>query len=188
MSYSGFIILATLDQRVSIYGPFEDQQLAREEAESATAQGRARQAFVLPILDTFNEASRAWANPDQGGFVHAYPSDGTVTDVATGLNPGQGEQPIPKAEAEAQAPTPTESIQANVLQGQQDGNPDTTGEADQGGQNSADANAQAQAEQAQATQTPPAEPQPSVEPNEHPPTARPGTRASQLAKPAALKL
>lgn len=146
MSYSGFLVITTLDQKVSIFGPFEEQQLAAEQAESATAQGRAREAYVVPVIQAFNESSRPWANPDNTGslFVHNT-LNAQTNDAPAALNPDAGkEQPIAKSEAEANVPPPTETLQGNIQQGSQDGNPSTVGENEPGSQ-------QAQ-EQANSTQ------------------------------------
>lgn len=183
MSFSGFIVLSLLDQRVQINGPFEDQSFADAEAESATAQGRAREAYVLPIVSSFNEASRPWANPDQIGITRNYPAEGQA-ETPPALNPDSGEQPLPTAEAEAQADTPTETIQGNVEKGQLDGDPETVGEDEKG---TADAEGQNQPNTdvatpgaAESTEGAQAQGEASAPvPGEAKPTARSGTKSSQ---------
>lgn len=182
MSFSGFIVLSLLDQRVQINGPFEDQSFADAEAESATAQGRAREAYVLPVVSSFNEASRPWANPDQIGITRNYPDPQVQAEAPPALNPDSGEQPLPTAEAEAQADTPTETIADNVEKGQLDGDPETTGEQEKWtgeaqNQPSTDAATPGAAEstegqRAQGEASAPV-------PGESKPTARSGTRSSQ---------
>ncbi len=167
----GLLILGTLSGVVSILEHIEITDDLRhsdvhtralEQAESATAQGRASQTFIVPYIGRFAESERAWANPDTSDFTRSYPAEQSQAEPTqpVALNPGQGEQPLDKTEAEAQAPTPTETLQGNILQGQQDGQPETTGTVDTGGTLAASPDQVQVAQKAALEQTPPAETNP----------------------------